>query len=329
MFEMNGYEMPYGAHVWIDGSAALRAWNKGKCTVEVGVEVAKRCADSNVLERILKDRRVAVRTAALKNPNVAWGTLVIKASWSESNERSSSVRYEARETMRRAASRAQLADAVTWLADEQTVDGYEAVFRTAKATDEDLMKCLDLVFAVGERRYEAVEGISARDDLHRRGDDVLYAIAKKGSVHFVKAASAACQGGTERVDLVWKLIDLAAETSGEGGPSASYRSAFYSFMGMRKVGAEFHERLHERLKEISYTGDQTTHMSNPESPWRLWADARIEQRGNSIDVLGKALCEGWGDNPEAWSWAGSMIGEFAGTVEEFVQMLEVFHPTSE
>lgn len=326
MYEHNGFKMPPGCHVNIDGQSALRVWNKGKCDIEVGAEVAALCGDSEALAKIIKDRRVKVRTAALHNPNLPWAILVEKASWRNTNERSSSVRYQARETMRKAAMKNKLTTALGWLADGQTRDGYELVFRTSKATDEELIEAMDLSYTDGGgSTYLAVEGISDRDDLHKRGDDVLLEIAKRGGAHLTRAARVVSSGGAKRLETAWKILEMIEEKEGAGAERYG-QTAVRSLMAMRGMGEEFHRELFERSVKLGFARDESQHMTNPESPWDLWEGCRVDRGGSAVDVVGKALASKWGDDAEAWGWAGSMIGEFSGTVGEFISMLEIFHP---
>jgi hypothetical protein len=319
LFEMNGYRLPNGSHSGIDGDCAKRVWQRGKSSLENAVAVAKACEDSETLRLMLKDRRVAVRTEVLKNPHCPWDVLVAKASWVSSGKREEShtVRYVARDTMRAAAARVSFNTALGWLADGQTVDGYALVATHAKATDDELLEFLDVRFALeGDRVWNGWSGVMDRYDLGQRGEKLLLKLAQCDPTAMNRAARACAEGGKKRIGLVWQLLDLIHETGN--------KFAGRSFYSMRKVGAKFHQELHDHLVEHGYSDLEHSHMINPEAPWRIWKSAHISRHG-AVDVVGRALSELWGDDAAVWRLAGEMIGEFDGTVEEFVSMIEVFH----
>jgi hypothetical protein len=319
LFEMNGYSLPQGSNSGIDGDCAKRVWQKGKASLENAVAAAKACVDSETLRLMLKDRRVAVRTEVLKNPYCPWDILVEKAAWvsREKRQESHTVRYVARDTMRSAVLRVSFKTAWSWLADNQNIDGYTLVAAHMRAKDEELLEFMDVQYALEhDRVWNGWSGVMDRHDLGKRGDDVLLKLAKCDATALARAARACAEGGQDRIELVWKLLELSEETGN--------KFAGRSFYSMRGVGEAFHRELFEYCIEHGYDKTEYSHMVNPEAPWQMWEETHISRRG-AVDVAGRAISELWGDDAAVWRLAGEMIREFDGTVSEFVSMLEVFH----
>lgn len=320
LFEMNGYRLPSGSKSGIDGDCAKRVWQKGRATLENAVAVAKACEDPETLRMMLKDRRVAVRTEVLKNPHCPWDVLVAKAAWVSSGKREEShtVRYVARDTMRAAVARVSFKTAYSWLGDDQNIDGYTLVATHAKASDDELMEFMDVRYTLqGDRAWHGWSGVMDRYDLGQRSSELLMKLAKCDPTAANRAARACAEGGKKRISLVWELMDHMHETGN--------KYAGRSFYSMRRVGAKFHQELHDHLIAHGYSATEHAHMVNPEAPWRIWETAHMSRHG-AIDVTGRAISEIWGDDAAVWRLAGEMITEFDGSVTEFVSMLEVFHP---
>jgi hypothetical protein len=131
-----------------------------------------------------------------------------------------------------------------------------------------------------------------------------------------RAARACAEGGKKRIPLVWELLELIH--------TADNKFAGRSFYSMRNVGPAFHQELHDHLVSRGYSDVEHSHMANPEAPWRIWESVHMSRQG-AVAVAGRAIAELWGDDAAVWRLAGEMLGEFDGTVGEFVSMLEVFH----
>lgn len=314
---MNGHSLPKENSAGIDGGTALSVWKKGRCSADVANAVANACSDPEALRTMMKDRRVGVRQAVLSNPNCPWDLLVSLVSWSKGNE-SWSVRRTARTTMERKVVRSTFSEASSWLADGQPREAYEEVAQYSRATDEELTEFAKMSWTDNNGEpWHAHNAVGNRTDLYKRSDDFVFSLAAQypGSLRHVVGAAVYPKG---RRDLIVRLMGLI-EARDEFQAARRFCQAV-------EVGAEFHASLYEWLKQhTSWSNCVEDHMRNPEAPWQLWDHALVSNRG-ACDVIGRGIAEKWGDDAAVWELAGSLVGDFEGTVADFMSTLEIFHP---
>lgn len=299
----------------IDGETALRAWAKGKSSMEVACAAASACVDGDALRKILKDRRVGVRSAVLGNHHCPFEVLAEKASWRGKSDRSYSARREAQSTMRVAVSKMSFEEGFAHLRDGLSTEAYELVFNINSATDEELANVVEAAFtADGGVSVKAADYIAQRGDIPKRGDELLYTLAQHSGGGPALIAGHISRSAQNRDALATRLLALG-DTNARVALNLCRATA---------LSAEFHETLHAHLLSKGKNGG-SAHMENPAAPWRMWEHTSLSVNGAS-DVLGRALCELWGDAPEPWSLAASFIDEFSGTVRQMLDMLETFCP---
>lgn len=302
----------------IDGETALRAWAKGKSSMEVACAAAAACVDGDALRKILKDRRVGVRSAVLGNHHCPFEVLAEKASWRDKADRSYTARREAQSTMRIAISKMSFEEGFANLRDGLGSEAYELVLNINRATDEQLAKVVEATFtADGGAPVKAADHISQRGDMPKRGDELLYTLAQHSSGGPALIAGHIARSVENRDALAARLLALGDSNTRVAN----------NLCRSTALSAEFHETLNAHFLALGKSGGQA-HMENHCAPWRLWEHTSLSFDGAS-DVLGRAICEMWGDTPAPWSLAASFIDEFSGTVRQMLDMLETFCPRHE
>jgi hypothetical protein len=299
----------------IDGETALRAWAKGKSSMEVACAAAAACVDGEALRKILKDRRVGVRSSVLGNSNCPFEVLAEKASWRGKSDRSYTARREAQSTMRVAISKMSFEEGFAHLRDGLASEAYDLVFDIKRVTDEELAKVVETTFtADGGVAIKAADLIAHRGDISKRGDELLYTLAVHSGGGPALIAGHIARSTENRDALAARLLTLGEKNARVG----------LNLCRATSLSSEFHETLNAHLLSLGKSGG-SAHMENPQAPWRMWEDTNLAVDGAS-DVLGRALCEMWGDAPEPWSLAASFIDDFSGTVRQMLDMLETFCP---
>lgn len=284
--------------------------------MEVACAAAEACVDGEALRKILKDRRVGVRSAVLANHHCPFEVLAEKASWRGKSDRSYTARRQAQSTMRVAISKMSFEEGFSHLRDGLGAEAYELVLNIKRVTDEELAKVVEATFtADGGVSVKAADHIAQRGDMPERGDELLYTLAIHSTGGPALIAGHIARSVENRDSLAARLLALGVFDNTRVANNLCRSTA---------LSAEFHETLNAHFLALGKSGGQA-HMENHCAPWRLWENTSLSFDGAS-DVLGRAICEMWGDAPEPWSLAASFIDEFSGTVRQMLDMLETFCP---
>ena len=304
----------------IDGDTALRAWNKGTVDVDTACNIARLCVDSSALDKLLKDRRVAVRKTVLANPNCSWDTLASKIGWAETIDKSLTVRNLARRTLETALHRAPFGDVLEWLRDGLALIVFDLAARHPNISDSEIVTFANSTWTGPDGAACEGDSFAARVNLRNYTDETLCTLSDISNKLRVSVAAMAAKQGRETVTQ--HILD---NTSAENARQIAGHMA-----DSRNMSAQFYERLHAIYERSTtgHTSSPATFVTNPHSPWRLWSDYKMDQ--TLVNAFGKALAENWGDNPIAWRVGADLVATLPdSTLAELVGCVEALCPSSE
>jgi hypothetical protein len=318
--EITGWDWEYVSNTqWgIDGETALRAWNKGKCSVEQGSAAAKACRDGEALAKIIKDRRVAVRVAVLSNPACPWGILVSKAAYRGRGHESFTVQRAARETLPKSVKSVSFEQAWGRLADGQDRVAYVSVAEHPGLKDEHIDMILESNFVMeGGRSVDAADLIAEYGRLAALSTESLVKIMRASDESLVHVCRFIAKYAKDRDAAV---LDALAVLRERGKTSAGW-----PLSNTRGVSSATHRVIRDWMRDEARRPMDSTHMSNPESPWQLWIEADITKNGAG-DALGRAVADVWGDDADVWRLVFELLQDFKGSIREMLLWLSIYHP---
>lgn len=318
--EITGWNWEYVSNTkWgIDGETALRAWNKGKCSVEQGSAAAKACRDSEALAKIIKDRRVAVRVAVLSNSACPWDILVSKAVYRGRGNESFTVQRAARETLPKSVRSVSFEQAWGRLADGQDRVAFVSVAEHPGLKDEHIDMILETKLTMeGGRAVDAAGLIAEYGRLVGLSRESLMKIMRGSNESLVHTCRFVSNGAKDRDGAVLDAIAVLRERgkTADGWPLSSARG----------VSSATHRAIRDWMRDEGLKALDSTHMSNPESPWQLWVEADVARNGAG-DALGRAVADVWGDDADVWRLAFELLQDFKGSIREMLLWLSIYHP---
>ena len=142
-----GLEVQERTDVGVNGKALREEIARGKNDVAVAARVAALTSDTALLRRMARERRVAVRVAAMKNTHLPFevleDVLIREKNWD--------VRRAAEEAVKRRVLRMDPELAVSLLENTRCEDVLSAVAERAKLTDEHVLRVLSHTISVKNR----------------------------------------------------------------------------------------------------------------------------------------------------------------------------------